>query len=106
LRIASVKTFFILACLLITALNQGYSQTSGKPDSIAVATDTLKQTSGGSFLDDKVNYKAEDSTTADLNHKKAFLYNHAEVYYQDMTLKAGYIEIDFEKKTDHRKRHS
>jgi lipopolysaccharide assembly outer membrane protein LptD (OstA) len=98
LRIASVKTFFILACLLITALNQGYSQTSGKPDSIAVATDTLKQTSGGSFLDDKVNYKAEDSTTADLNHKKAFLYNHAEVYYQDMTLKAGYIEIDFEKK--------
>jgi lipopolysaccharide assembly outer membrane protein LptD (OstA) len=84
--------------LLITAINQGYSQTGGKPDSIAVSTDTLQQTSGGSFLDDKVDYKAEDSTIADLNHKKAFLYNHAEVYYQDMTLKAGYIEIDFEKK--------
>jgi lipopolysaccharide assembly outer membrane protein LptD (OstA) len=98
LRIVSVKSFFILACLLITAIRHGYSQTGGKPDSVAVSTDTLKPSAGGSFLDDKVNYKAEDSTTADLNHKKAFLYNHAEVYYQDMTLKAGYIEIDFEKK--------
>jgi lipopolysaccharide assembly outer membrane protein LptD (OstA) len=98
LRIVSVKSFFILACLLITAIRQGYSQTGGKPDSVAVTADTLKQTSGGAFIDDKVNYKAEDSTTADLNHKKAYLYNHAEVYYQDMTLKAGYIEIDFEKK--------
>jgi hypothetical protein len=98
LRIVSVKSFFILACLLITAINHGYSQTGAKPDSVAVTTDTLQQTSGGGFLDDKVNYKAEDSTTADLNHKKAYLYNHAEVYYQDMTLKAGFIEIDFEKK--------
>jgi lipopolysaccharide assembly outer membrane protein LptD (OstA) len=98
LRIDSLKSFFILACLLITALNQAYSQTGEKPDSIAVSTDTLQQTSSGSFLDDKVDYKAEDSTIADLDHKKAFLYNHAEVYYQDMILKAGYIEIDFEKK--------
>jgi lipopolysaccharide assembly outer membrane protein LptD (OstA) len=98
LRIVSVKLFFILACLLITAINHGYSQTGAKPDSVAVTADTLKQPSGGGFLDDKVNYKAEDSITADLNHKKAYLYNHAEVYYQDMTLKAGFIEIDFEKK--------
>ena len=43
-------------------------------------------------------FKAEDSTTADMANKKAYLYNKAEVYYQDMLLKAGYIEIDFEKK--------
>ncbi len=98
MRIVSVKPFFILACLLITAIQYGYSQTGTKPDSVAVLNDTIKQTAGGSFLDDKVNYKAEDSTTADLAHKKAYLYNHAEVYYQDMILKAGYIEIDFEKK--------
>ncbi len=64
-----------------------------------IVMDTAKKVVvGGGFLDDKVNYKAEDSTVADLKNKKAYLYHHAEVYYQDMTLKAGYIEIDFEKK--------
>lgn len=69
------------------------------PANDATSSDTTKKAvvSGG-FLDDKVNYKAEDSTLADLKNKKAYLYHHAEVYYQDMTLKAGYIEIDFEKK--------
>ena len=61
------------------------------------ARDTTIQT-GNSFLDEKVQYKASDSTTADLTNKKAYLYNNAEVYYENMILKAGYIEIDFEKK--------
>lgn len=69
------------------------------PVDTTVSLDTTKKTVvAGGFLDDKVNYKAEDSTVADLKNKKAYLYHHAEVYYQDMTLKAGYIEIDFEKK--------
>lgn len=76
-----------------------YSQTTIKADTtISLGTDSTKQSSNDSFLDDKVNYKSEDSTTADLINKKAYLYNHAEVYYQDMILKAGYIEIDFGKK--------
>lgn len=100
MRIVSVKPFFILACLLITAIYNGYSQTTITRDTtLTLPADSSKKTStGDSFLDDKVNYKAEDSTLADMANKKAFLYNHAEVYYQDMTLKAGYIEIDFEKK--------
>jgi len=70
-----------------------------KPDTtVTIPIDTTKQEVKGGFLDDKVDYKAEDSTVADLMNKKAYLYNHAEVYYQDMILKAGYIEIDFGKK--------
>jgi lipopolysaccharide assembly outer membrane protein LptD (OstA) len=100
LRIASVKSLFILACLLITVVHNSYSQTVIQRDTtITFPADSSKQTAtGDSFLDDKVNYKAEDSTLADMANKKAFLYNKAEVYYQDMILKAGYIEIDFEKK--------
>ncbi|HSH65803.1 MAG TPA: putative LPS assembly protein LptD, partial [Bacteroidia bacterium] len=98
MRIASFKSFFILGCLLITAIYQGYSQTVPSPDSTTIITDSVKHAKEDSFLDDKVNYKAEDSTTADMFNKKAYLYNKAEVYYQDMILKAGYIEIDFGKK--------
>lgn len=47
------------------------------------------------FLDDKVDYHADDSMITDLTNKKAYLYNNAVVVYQDMTLKAGYIMIDF-----------
>ena len=99
MRIVSLKSLFILACLLITAVGNGYSQTVNADTTIILPVDSSKQAgTGDSFLDDKVNYKAEDSTLADMANKKAFLYNKAEVYYQDMTLKAGYIEIDFEKK--------
>lgn len=100
MRIVSVKSFFILACLLITAICNSYSQAPVKPDTtITLGSDSSKLSkTGGSFLDDKINYKAEDSTTADMFNKKAYLYNQAEVYYQDMILKAGYIEIDFGKK--------
>jgi lipopolysaccharide assembly outer membrane protein LptD (OstA) len=105
--------------LLITATNHSVAQTGAKPDKPAVTTiDTIRRGAtavksdtvftpaidsthnggGGGFLDDKVDYKASDSTVADLMNKKAYLYNHAEVFYQDMTLKAGYIEIDFGKK--------
>jgi lipopolysaccharide assembly outer membrane protein LptD (OstA) len=99
LRIPSVKSFFILACLLITAISNSYSQNTLTPDTtVAPTVDSLPLASGDSFLEDKVNYKADDSTTADMLNKKAYLYNNAEVYYQDMILKAGYIEIDFGKK--------
>jgi hypothetical protein len=65
-------------------------------DSTSIAGDTITKTvPEESFLDDKVDYKADDSTSVDLIGQRAFLYNNAVVVYQDMTLKAGYIEIDF-----------
>jgi hypothetical protein len=85
LRSAPVKTYFILACLLITANSLLFSQTA----------DTLTKTVPKAFLDDKVDYQADDSMITDLTNQKAFLFKNAVVVYQDMTLKAGYIEIDF-----------
>lgn len=80
-----VKTYFILVCLLITANSYLFSQ----------SRDTLTKTVPKAFLDDKVDYHADDSMITDITNQKAYLYNNAVVIYQDMTLKAGYIEIDF-----------
>lgn len=79
--------YFILVCLLIT---EPVLASSLSP------TDTVKQqVSGSTFLNEKVHYTATDSMLVDLNNQKAYLYNNAEVFYEDMHLKAGYIEIDF-----------
>lgn len=85
---------FILGCLLISA-----SVRAG-----VFTQDTItKIVPEAGFLDDQVDYKAEDSTIVDLLNQRAFLYNHAVVKYQDMTLEAGYIEIDFKNKLVHAK---
>jgi hypothetical protein len=89
LRSTPVKTYFILVCLLITAGSDVFSQNA----------DTITKTIPKAFLDDKVDYHADDSMITDLTNQKAYLYNHAVVIYQDMTLKAGYIEIDFKNNT-------
>jgi hypothetical protein len=90
LRINSITTYFILVCLLITASNKVF----------AYASDTLTKTAPEkAFLDDKVDYHSEDSMITDITNQKAYLYNNAIVVYQDMTLKAGYIEIDFKNNT-------
>lgn len=86
MRRIPVQTYFILVCLLITACAKTF----------ASAIDTVVKTiPAKAFLDDKVDYHADDSLITDLANKKAYLYNHAVVVYQDMILKAGYIEIDF-----------
>jgi lipopolysaccharide assembly outer membrane protein LptD (OstA) len=59
-------------------------------------SDTVKQSAtNNSFLNEKVRYVATDSMVVDLANQKAYLYNNAEVFYEDMHLKAGFIEIDF-----------
>lgn len=42
----------------------------------------------------KVSYTADDSMKIDLETEKVFLWKNAEVHYQDVTLKADYIELD------------
>jgi len=44
-----------------------------------------------------VTYKAKDYTSFNNREQKLYLYNEAEVYYEDMELKAGIIVIDYEK---------
>ncbi|WP_461533912.1 putative LPS assembly protein LptD [Sinomicrobium sp.] len=50
------------------------------------------------FLDDQIKYKAKDYQKTVRSENKIYLYNEAEVYYQDTELKAGIIVIDYEKK--------
>jgi lipopolysaccharide assembly outer membrane protein LptD (OstA) len=50
-------------------------------------------------LKSKVEYAAKDSLRFDIKNQKVFLYNQADIKYQDIGMKAGYVEIDFPLKT-------
>ena len=58
-------------------------------------TDTLAGRS--SVLADKIKYKAKDYVRINQKEKKIYLYNEAEIYYQDTELKAGIIIMDYVK---------
>jgi hypothetical protein len=106
LQTISIKTLFILVCLLITITSDAAHFQSTKPvDSIALPShqhistaDTIvKPIQDNSFLKEKVTYSATDSMVIDMTNQKAYLYNNAIVIYEDMKLQAGYIELDFGK---------
>lgn len=48
-------------------------------------------------LQASVNYKATDSLRFEISKQKVFLYKDADIKYQDINLKSGYVEIDFPK---------
>jgi LptD protein len=82
--------YFFIAHVLITAL-----PVSAETVPFSIGDTIVQKKQASSFLNEKVHYLATDSIQVDMQQKKAFLYNHAEVYYQDLILKAGFIEIDF-----------
>ena len=47
------------------------------------------------FLEDIIKHKADDYILNNFTKRQATLYNHAELYYQDIELKAGIIIIDY-----------
>lgn len=59
----------------------------------SVEQDTAKPASGG--LLDQVKYKAKDSIRISQREQRIYLYNEAEIYYQDTELKAGVIVLDY-----------
>jgi hypothetical protein len=59
-------------------------------DSIRVSADAFK-------LESRIDYHASDSLVLDLTQQKAFLYREAELNYQTTNLKAGFVEIDFDR---------
>lgn len=71
-----------------------------KVDKIRLSTDSVysKEVSNG-FLSDDVDYTALDSIIGSPAQGGAELYNEGYVKYQDITLKAGYISIDFNTST-------
>lgn len=67
-------------------------------DSVAldsVATDSLNKKKP--LLLDKITYKAKDYVKLSQKENKIYLYNEAEIYYQDTELKAGVITMDYVK---------
>ncbi|MFD2550967.1 putative LPS assembly protein LptD [Bizionia sediminis] len=65
-------------------------QDSVKTDSIVPKKETLTG---------PINYKAADYTSYNKREQKLYMYNQAEVYYEDMELKAGVIIIDLNSNT-------
>lgn len=58
----------------------------------SVEQDSLKK---NEFLEDIVKYKATDTVITDIIKQKIYLYNEAQVNYQDMEIKSGIIVIDY-----------
>lgn len=70
------------------------------PDSTLAKQDTAKKAPAKDpALKTKVTYHAKDSLRFDVKAKKVYLYNEAEIKYEDITLKANYIEIDWSTNT-------
>jgi len=61
--------------------------------------DTLKKESDSDALRSQVKYSAKDTIRFDVTQNKVFLYRGAEITYENMNLKAGRIEIDWETHT-------
>ncbi|HET8736618.1 MAG TPA: putative LPS assembly protein LptD [Pricia sp.] len=62
-------------------------------DSTAVDSVNAKEP----LLLDKIKYKAKDYVRLSQKEQKIYLYNEAEIYYQDTELKAGIIVLDYVK---------
>jgi lipopolysaccharide assembly outer membrane protein LptD (OstA) len=58
-------------------------------------TDSLKSKKREASLDAMVERIAVDSIVQDIINRKVYMYGEAVINYQDITLKAAYIEIDF-----------
>ena len=63
-------------------------KTTHEADSMALVKDRT-------VIEAKIERTARDSIVQDLVNKKVYLYGDAVVTYQEITLKADYIEVDF-----------
>lgn len=54
----------------------------------------IKKKKNTNFISSKVEYNAEDSTIYSIDGQKVYLFGQAEINYEDINLKAGYIEVD------------
>ena len=97
------KSIYTVGLLIFFCLNQLQSQISA--DSLALATlaEIEKNTLTDSIpqkeptLLDKVKYNAKEYVRINRKESKLYLYDQAELYYQDMELKAGIIVLDYSK---------
>lgn len=95
------KSIYTLGLLIFFWLNHLQSQIT--PDSLAVASSLeVKDSTADDYtpvkqptLLDKVKYTAKQYVRINRKENKLYLYDEAELYYQDMELKAGVIVLDY-----------
>jgi lipopolysaccharide assembly outer membrane protein LptD (OstA) len=78
--------------------------TNKTPDSLSIDTITLNGSNlwydlAPDALDALINYKGVDSIVYDLDSGKTYIYAKGEIEYQTFSLKADFIEFDWEAKT-------
>ncbi len=78
-------------------LTRNQDTTTTLTDSVRVSQDSIKIRKEP--LTDKVTYKATDYERISQRTKKIYLYNEAEVVYEDMKINAGEIILDYETNT-------
>lgn len=86
--------------LPIKAINDTITAPLFPPPSVpdSLKTDSTRIDSLGGkpeLLTDKIKYKARDYVKLSQKDQKIYLYNEAEIYYQDTELKAGIIILDY-----------
>lgn len=62
-----------------------------------IAIDTMTKNKSSQAIKSKVEAEAQDSIMFDLTEQKIYLFNKAELRYEQIELKAAYVEINFEK---------
>lgn len=75
--------------LIKTIRSDSVSQDTLKTDSLA------KLQKKKNLLEATVDYASIDSLRFEIKKQKVYLYNEADIKYQDINLKAAYVEIDF-----------
>ena len=94
----------LLFCILLFQFNLKAQDTIKQQlnDSLIIVVDTLtldtsKTKSSSSTIESKVEYSANDSIRFDLKEQKVYLYKDDDIKYEEINLKADYVEIDFSK---------
>ena len=59
-----------------------------------LVTDSIILKTNKKAIQSKIKYSAKDSIVYNLKKNEVYLYNGAEVYYEDIVLKAAFIKID------------
>ena len=87
--------FFHTACFFLYIGILSYGQEKREIDSQERILDSLNKNVKKPILLDKVKYTAKDCVYINRKDNKLILYNEAELYYQDIELRAGIIILDY-----------
>ena len=87
--------FYHTACFFLFIGILSYGQEKREIDSQERILDSLNKNVKKPILLDKVKYTAKDCVYINRKDNKLILYNEAELYYQDIELRAGIIILDY-----------